>query len=326
MSGNEEPETKEIGYNSNELSQIKKALFTDTLSINQELDPIFINDTTYLYMKVQGWNDNIVFSQNAINERYETVREDLHDAEADRIYEKFVAGVMKGKKLSFDNMVLLQLADAISPLYLSSEADKKDSFMGSIFGDKKETPEFKMNAEQLDKLQDSRLFTIDNEDWLVKDLTEYLQIHPFVFRKKNFPKREFLLQLRFAIVDLLQDKYLAEEGYRQGLQNDSKVVQYENQFRDANMGLLGKYKYLESYDIEGKDGIQLVTEFMNPYIEELQTKYSDEIEIDVELFNKIKLTSIDMLATQKNVPFPIVVPSFPQLTTSPRLDYGKKLK
>jgi hypothetical protein len=33
-----------------------------------------------------------------------------------------------------------------------------------------------------------------------------------------------------------------------------------------------------------------------------------------------------MTAIQKNVPFPLIVPSFPQLTTNNKLDYGKKLQ
>ena len=39
----------------------------------------------------------------------------------------------------------------------------------------------------------------------------------------------------------------------------------------------------------------------------------------------VELTRIDMFVTQRNMPFPIVVPSFPQVTTDPWLDYGKKM-
>jgi hypothetical protein len=58
----------------------------------------------------------------------------------------------------------------------------------------------------------------------------------------------------------------------------------------------------------------------------LQTKYSDQIEVDVETFNDIRLTRIDMFVTQENVPFPIMVPSFPLLTTDHMLDYGNRME
>ena len=64
---------------------------------------------------------------------------------------------------------------------------------------------------------------------------------------------------------------------------------------------------------------------LDTYIDKLQEKYSDVIEINIEEYKKIKLTSIDFLALQKNVPYPIIVPSFPQITTDYHLDYGKEM-
>ena len=58
----------------------------------------------------------------------------------------------------------------------------------------------------------------------------------------------------------------------------------------------------------------------------MQAKYDDRIEVNVEEFNKIKLTRIDMIVMQERVPFPVMVPSFPQLTTDYHLDYGKILE
>ena len=50
------------------------------------------------------------------------------------------------------------------------------------------------------------------------------------------------------------------------------------------------------------------------------------VEINTDELEKIQLTRIDMFAIQQNVPFPIIVPSFPLLTTDHRLDYGRKIK
>ena len=70
----------------------------------------------------------------------------------------------------------------------------------------------------------------------------------------------------------------------------------------------------------------MLEKYLNPDIDQLQEKYSDIIKVDVEKFNNIQLTHIDMIVMQSNVPFPVVVPAFPQITTDSWLDYGKKLE
>ena len=46
--------------------------------------------------------------------------------------------------------------------------------------------------------------------------------------------------------------------------------------------------------------------------------------INLEVFEDIELTATDMVVTQKGVPYPIMVPLFPIITTDNRLDYGSK--
>ena len=65
--------------------------------------------------------------------------------------------------------------------------------------------------------------------------------------------------------------------------------------------------------------------FMNPKIDSLQESYSNDIEINMDAFEKIKLTSTDMMVIQRGVPYPILVPSFPIVTSDNRLDYGKSI-
>ena len=64
---------------------------------------------------------------------------------------------------------------------------------------------------------------------------------------------------------------------------------------------------------------------MNPKMDSLQNVYSDQIEINIDAFEKIKLTSTDMMVIQRGVPYPILVPSFPILTSDNKLDYGKRV-
>ncbi|MCK4688965.1 MAG: hypothetical protein KAT41_01585, partial [Candidatus Marinimicrobia bacterium] len=75
-----------------------------------------------------------------------------------------------------------------------------------------------------------------------------------------------------------------------------------------------------------KEYLRIIEQDLNSYINHLQEKYTDVIEIDTYRFEEIQLTRIDLFVLQKNVPFPIVVPSFPILTTDNKLDYGRKME
>ena len=65
--------------------------------------------------------------------------------------------------------------------------------------------------------------------------------------------------------------------------------------------------------------------FMNPKIDSLQKAYSNDIEINMDAFEKIKLTNTDMMVIQRGVPYPILVPSFPIMTSDNKLDYGRNI-
>jgi hypothetical protein len=71
---------------------------------------------------------------------------------------------------------------------------------------------------------------------------------------------------------------------------------------------------------------KLVKNHFDPYVDSLRQKYNDQVFINTDAFEQIKLTSVDMFVIQRNVPFPVMVPGFPQLTTHNKLDYGHKME
>ena len=134
---------------------------------------------------------------------------------------------------------------------------------------------------------------------------------------------EFMEQLKFAIADLVRDieitKYCYDKEYEQSstvrlnreLWYDSSIARY---YRDI---LFNEKGFLYDHP-EG------VAKRMNPLVDSLQTVYSDQIEIDTDLFESIELTNIDMTVIQQGAPFPKVVPPFPIFTNDNRLDYGRR--
>jgi len=64
---------------------------------------------------------------------------------------------------------------------------------------------------------------------------------------------------------------------------------------------------------------------MKPIIDKLQDEYDSSIFINTDLFERIKISKVDMFVTQNNVPYPVVVPNFPSYTDDSYLNYGSKL-
>ena len=97
-------------------------------------------------------------------------------------------------------------------------------------------------------------------------------------------------------------------------------------WQDAILSLWQKDAFLKSRGVDDNGQIDIVTKYVNPYADSLRRKYSDCIEVNVNEFNNIQLTGVPMFVLEGDVPFPVFVPSFPQLTTYKWLDYGKMME
>jgi len=65
---------------------------------------------------------------------------------------------------------------------------------------------------------------------------------------------------------------------------------------------------------------------LSVYTDSLLKKYNARIQISGSNFERIKLTRIDMVVGNENVPYLEAVPAFPLITTKNSLDYGRRLE
>ena len=65
--------------------------------------------------------------------------------------------------------------------------------------------------------------------------------------------------------------------------------------------------------------------YWEKYLKDLQRKYSNQIQVNYNIFKTISLTNIDFYVIRPGVPYPITVPGFPTLIASRNLDYVKKI-
>jgi hypothetical protein len=326
---NEAMPEREIAWKSQEHPMIHDALFADSIARGLVIGPMRISDNNHIVMKVMGWTDDLAVSENDRKQRWNDVKEKLTREKALQIYDKYVVSIMEGKRLDFDRQTFNKMVNLIGPMYMRSPEEKREFFLNATFNRSAENPELDHLAEGIDAILDDSFFRVEGQVWSVRDFKEELQRHPLVFRK-NLPKdTKFAEHFRFAIVDMIRDKYLTQEAYKRGYQDVDVVKRNKEMWHDALIAQYQKNQYLKNRVSNLSDSLNtlvMIRDYLNPYIDQLQKKYSDRIQVNVEQFNKIRLTRVDMIVMQKNVPFPVIVPSFPQVTTDSKLDYGKRIK
>lgn len=324
LSGLDTIPVREVDYYLREHDIIHHALFSKKYSVGDVIGPLKIADNYYIVMRVDDWTDRRVFTESETARRWNDVKEDLTNQKALEIYEKYVAGVMKGKRLDFIPETFNRLVHIVGPQYFAAQEKGKEFFLSKAFN--KEIDELETDfSGKIEEIIDEPLLKIDGKTRTVRDFGIELEIHPLVYRNKKMSKSEFANQFRLAIADMIRDKYLAEEAYKKGYDRVRLVRRNVEMWQDATVALFHKNRYLRKFNPEESDPLKLINTYLNPYVDELQQKYSPQIEVNVEEFDKINLTRVDMFATQSNVPFPILVPSFPQITTDYKLDYGKRM-
>ena len=136
-------------------------------------------------------------------------------------------------------------------------------------------------------------------------------------------RSEFPEQLRLAIADLIRDLEITKQCYSKGYDAHWSVELNTAMWRGSS----NSKKYLSRLRPKSKmiKNQEQWLSFMNPKIDSLQKAYSNDIEINMDAFEKIKLTNTDMMVIQRGVPYPILVPSFPIMTSDNKLDYGRNI-
>ena len=320
--GLEEIPQREVKWEDQNETVIHDAFFSMPLEKGQIIGPLKTEDGNYLLMEVAGWTDRMAISDTDIQKRWNDVSEFLKTKHANEIYADYIAKIMKGKKVEFARDTFFKLADIFAPFYLKSADDKKDAFSQKFWKDQFVADTL---GTHIDDIMEHPLLKIDGQVWTVSNFLTELRLHPLVFRKRNMSQQEFPEQFKLAIVDMIRDRYITNEAYKKNYHEAPAVKRNTNMWKDYLLGLYQKNRYLDELGVEDKENLDVIYRYLNSYVDSLQLKYSEMIEIDTDKFEKIPLTRVDMFVLQKNVPFQIIVPSFPLLTTDHLLDYGRKM-
>ncbi len=307
---------------------ILAALFSRDVSKGQVLEPIEVDKNDYLIIRVLGWSDIKVITNSQIKSRFQKITETLTNVKASEIWQNYVAQIMQGKTVDFNEPIFWKLNQVFFELYFKTDDDKKNIFQEQLW-DTEPNMIKAFDRVAIYEIMDQPFFTVNGETWTVSDFRNELMSHPLVFRDRNMPSKEFAKQFRFAVVDLIRDIYVTREAYRKSYDKVNIVKRNEIMWRDAYLAIYQKNAFLKSIKENRnfeKNYMSIIGEHLNAYVDSLQQKYYKKIHLNFDEFERIALSSIDLYVKQKSQPYQVVVPRFPVLTTDHYIQYIAKMK
>mgnify|MGYP001345273064 FL=1 len=152
---------------------------------------------------------------------------------------------------------------------------------------------------------------------------DLIRSHPLVFRNKNIQPENFIHELKLSVADLIRDWHITQKAYELGYDQHEIVIQNKLKWEDYVKSKVMEFK-MRNTDHDSHNTL-LPSETMIRTVDSLQIKYSDQIKINTDMFEKLELTQIDMFAFLTNDAYPIAEPSFPILTKDHILDYGSQI-
>ncbi|HPG38896.1 MAG TPA: hypothetical protein PLP19_08570 [bacterium] len=302
--------------------------FTKELHAGDILGPISTDPEEHIFIKILKVTKQPMMTQSDMAERLTTVKTYFTEKKAAALYDQKIYAIMKGKSIEFVPETLKNVAQLLGEMYFITDTQREKLSNREMFQQEIQEKNYEQNRNDLRSMAKEQLFTENGNIWTVGDFLDEIIAHPLVFREKKFPPKQFGKQLQYAIIDMVRDIYLNKEAYKSGYDKHPGVIHDVAMWQDHYGYLFNKAHYLKAVISDSSiksSPLQLVEQFLNPYIDSLQIKYNDQIEINLQAFEKINLTQIHMAVFQEKMPYTQVVPEFPVITSNFRLDYGIKM-
>ena len=319
---------KDIDWTEIEDKVVLDHLFNNDLKRGDVIGPIETTDGSYILMKVQGWrDDSAALTEKVAGERYNKVIEHLKNQKALLLFKKNISGLMRGKTLNFDETIFKEYVRALGDWYLNDGKNKKLLINQSI-GLEDDNITTYTGHQFPEDLMDENFVQMDDQWFSVREFQQILESHPLVFRRKTINKSEFAEETQKAIADLFQDLELNKECYR--LEYDKEIVVQQNvsMWQDYYLAKAFRNNMIAEADPDStllSNESMLIEEVLNPIVNDLQKKYNDQTFIAADWLEDIGISTIDMSVIQPQMPYSVMVPAFPKMTTDTRLDYGQSL-
>ena len=316
--------SKNLSYNDQMVDSIRELLFSSGPELKQVYGPYIATDSTVFYMKVSGWITGVNISDQQKKDTWESVKNEMTEAQALKKYSSYISNLMRDKKIKYDERNFEIFAKLVSNVYKIEKFKKEKMIQSSIWESN--------NAVQIETLnlaknmKEKIILHHDGKNWTINDIMSLIKKHPLIFRKKNINPNNFTNELKFSLADLFRDMHITKQGYDLGLDQNINVKSETNKWQDYIKSELIKTKYAKSFQKNSNSNdrnnqYKLITN----KIDSLQKAYSNKIKINTDKFEEIELLSIDLFGMYSNQAYNNLEPPFPILTDDHLLDYGSKI-
>ena len=316
--------SKNLSYNDQMVDSIRELLFSSGPELNQVYGPYIATDSTVFYMKVSGWITGVNISDQQKKDTWESVKNEMTEAQALKKYSSYISNLMRDKKIKYDERNFEIFAKLVSNVYKIEKFKKEKMIQSSIWESN--------NAVQIETLnlaknmKEKIILHHDGKNWTINEIMSLIKKHPLVFRKKNINPNNFTNELKFSLADLFRDMHITKQGYDLGLDQNINVKSETNKWQDYIKSELIKTEYAKSFQKNSNSNdrnnhYKLITN----KIDSLQKAYSNKIKINTDKFEEIELLSIDLFGMYSNQAYNNLEPPFPILTDDHLLDYGSKI-
>ena len=327
FSANETVPQKTVKFTDPDPVIVHDTLFSKPMEPGNIIGPLKIENNHYLVFRVDDYKDYPAISDSDVRIRLHQVDEKLREKEAYYTWKKVVSDIMKGKKIEFDQNTFKQMTDVFYTIY-NAQDDVKNRLIRQFVDN--QGNEIHFDRENIgDLLLDQAFFNLDGTVWTVRDFRGEYRKHPLVLPQQSFTLPTFRSRFRKAIIDMIRDHFLTKEAYKRQLDRSPRVRKAEMLWKDAYVARYHRDQYLherirsDQFDPERMKGRE---NYLSAHIDSLQHKYSGRIKIYPDVLDRIPMTELDTYVMNPNVPYPAVVPDFPEYIQDGEFDYGSIVK
>jgi hypothetical protein len=304
---------------------IHEALFSGPLMPDSVIGPIQLDYDQWIFMKVVNWHDKPIISGEEQQLRQQEVVEKLTMNRATRNWDVYRHQVMKGKEIEFDHDMFLKLADLTYNMNRTDDKQQKADIVRRFWQMEDSTLTAADMPTDKSFLQ-LPFFTIDGITWTMGDFRKALMSHPLVYRRQALSRGQFYNEFRRAVADMVRDTYLNKEAYKTGLDKDMKVERTTELWSDALIASYERNKVLNELGKALPDTTDpyrqtKLNKAFDAYLADLDKKYQKKIRVNMELFDQIEFSKVQLFVMQQNSPYPVAMPSWPMFNNRNSIDY-----
>ena len=287
---------------------LREILFATEWDSETILGPIE-TDNMFMFLVIDKKRKKIDLNPNSIVQLQEEVSSLIVTHLKEDKYSSFVEDLMEEMEFELNREVYIEFSNTMRTWYSSMQDVDNGSFSNN---------HVKLEIENKNQI----LLTLNKKELTVGEVLNWIRLHPLVFRDGHYKELDFIHQLKFALADLIRDRFLNIKSKELNLDNHISVLLEYNTWYDNYCAISHRS------NVFGEDLItnsKEVTDELNEYFHDLTQKYSDIIKIDFDVLSDIKLSSIDMISYNKVGPYKLTVPLFPIITDSYKFDYGESV-